>query len=586
MKKSLLSIFVLSICVTIIFQFNLTRALLFENYFSTDQNIAGNGLYLDEMIESAKGSWRLGSPYIKEMRDEPYLYIPLNIHVAGMIKWAFHLNAKTASIVVLYAAPLVMTFLTFLFFLVLFQWHWFGSIAAFVYLFLPGMRSWADLISPPLNFIFLFLFLIFYVSRFSFWKREVGLAVTAGLLFYTYPYHWTYALLILIFFDIWHGIKIQKVEYSRIVKYLIICFIATIYIWNLLTIIRLPYYTETMRRIGLIYSRFPAGLATQTVILGLLAAVPVFYRFYYRKLKDRRAMHLFDFDKIIIGLMAGIAVLNQQFITGMELEFNSHYYAVIMIFVVALIGGISWVVIVDSNSIRVRQQINNSYLFPLDGVKKQFFARMLFVLWFIVTSTFVGRWVYIQTKQNDFYSSGNYWSDDALTVAKWFQKNNIHDAVVYAPIELMDPIHIISENYFVFHPNQALFLISNQELIDRFSYFDISNQKLTNNLADYQNMVFGHAFDAQLQKDNIVGRIKSIIFRSQFVPASLNDYVDYDFNVLQKKRESITKSEFIKYLSRYHVDYLIYPIESIKHNSSLIVGTKVFETKNYIITLY
>ena len=154
MKKHIIAIILLSITALVLIHLNLTRAILFEGYLESDQIIAGQGLYLEEMIESAKGNWRLGSPYLKEWKDRPYLYVPLNIYVAGFAKRAMDIDAKIASIVLLYGALFVVIPLAFLSFLILFRWHWLGYISALVYLFSPGIRPLADFISPPVNFIF------------------------------------------------------------------------------------------------------------------------------------------------------------------------------------------------------------------------------------------------------------------------------------------------------------------------------------------------------------------------------------------------------------------------------------------------
>lgn len=562
-NRQIFIVAILSVFVVLVVHINLTRAILFEGYLNNDQIIAGRGLYIEDMIESSKGNWNLGSPYIKEHVDDPYIYIPFNIFVVGFTKSIFHFNAKAASIVIFYTGLFFMTFLAFSLFLIIFKWHWFGYVVALVYLFFPNIRAWVDFLSPPVNFIFLFIFLLFYFSYLSFWKREVGLGITAGLLFYTYPYHWTYALPLLALSDVWAFWKARRILWNCSAKYGIISFVGMFYFWNVWVILQLPYYTETLERIGQIFSRFPAGLATQMMVAGLIVCFFLF-RFLVRRRGDIEIISKFEFDKVIIGLSVAFVVLNQQIITGIENEFNSHYYAVIILFSVALLGGISSVLIEQRNTL----------------------AKIIVWLWIFTAAIFLGRWIFLQTHQNTFHDLSSYWSEDDVAVGKWFKNNNIHNAVIYAPLELLQPIQMISENYFVFHPNQAVFFISNQELIDRFSYFDISNQDLTDNLKAYQNMVFGHAFDARWQKDNVIGRIKAFIMRKSFVPIPLENYIGFDFTALQKKRKSITALEFQRYLSRYNVDYLVYAKKDIKPMHRLVTGITIFETQNYVIESY
>ena len=87
-------------------------------------------------------------------------------------------------------------------------------------MFFPRMIGWGQVISPQTNFIFLTLFLLFYFWPVSepaprtslgigvnsnFWKREIGMAIFAGLL-YTYP-SLTYALPLLVLTDLWEFFK-------------------------------------------------------------------------------------------------------------------------------------------------------------------------------------------------------------------------------------------------------------------------------------------------------------------------------------------------------------------------------------------
>lgn len=570
-KKHIIAISILSIIVIVLVHINLTRAILFEGYLHNDQIIAGRGLYLDEIIESAKGNWRLGSPYIKEWRNQPYLYIPLNINIAGFVKHVFRLSAKTANIVLLYGTLLVMIPAAFVMFLTLFRWHWFGYIVTLGYLFFPGTRAWIDLVSPPLNFIFLFLFLIFYFLRVSekmFWLREISIGTTAGLLFYTYPYHWTYVLPLLAIFDLWETLKARNIDRRNFVKYGIIGAMALPYLQNLWVIAYLPYYAETTRRIGQISSRYPAGLGTQATAL-ILIGVWLLFRFTMRQRENQEEKTMFDFHKVVAGLSVAFVVLNQQMITGMELEFNSHYFALIILFAVAIVGGISQFLIFDSKK--------------TNKVRDTIFAKTLIVLWITSTLFFIGYWVFGQVRQNAFHNPNSYWDENIIAITQWFRKNNIHDVVIYAPLDLLDPIHMLSENYLVFHPNEAVFLISNKELIDRFTYFDIGNKELTQNLIAHQNLIFGHTFDAAWQKDNVIGKMKALLARRPFVPIPIEKYIAFDFDQMYRARQNITALTFNDYLKRYHVDYVVYAKEKSPNLFQNLRGSIVFENNRYVI---
>ena len=557
-------ILIMSVVVTLLLQINLTKAIFFEGYLKSDQIIEGRGLYLDFIIESSKGNWHLGSPYLKEWRNNPYLYPALNIHIGGLVKSLGGLDAKTTTIVLHYGALFVMIFCAFTASLVLFKWHPFGYLVAFSYIFMPGLRGWVQLVSPEINFIFFFLFLAFFFSSLSFWKREIGLGLITGFLFYIYPYHWTYALPLLTLCDAWESWKIRHIDKRRTLKYFLILGIASLYFKNLFTVIQFPYYAETMARIGLIRSCFPAGIGIQIFVAVLLAGWIVSKKLLYRL---SGIMGHVDFGKVVAGLLVTFIVLNQQIITGRELEFNSHYYAIIMFFVVAFLGGISLILI-------QRGRVN---------LRTRWIKTLLIALWTITTVVFIGRWIFSQNKTNVFNVREAYWTGDTIEVAKWFHKNGIKDAVVYAPIDFSEAITELSENYLVFNPNQVLFLTPNQELINRFTYFDITNVELTENLILNQNMIFGHFFDAKWQKDNVRLRVNAFLKNESFRPRPLSDYIAFDFSDMYQKRKKITPEILYDYFLRYNVEYAVFPNGSYdKFLNSMPVQT-VFKNSKYKI---
>src|SRR3989344_2230049 len=322
-KLHVILIIGLALVLTLIINLGLTRAILEREYLNIKEIIWGGDYYLALVNESSKSNWNLGSPFIKEWAEKEYLYPALNIHSAGLVKRIFNLDLKIASIVLSYGSVFIIAVLAILAFLLLFRFHYFSYLAAAAYMFFPRMISWNQVISPQANFIFLTAFLVFYFSNFKFWKREIGLAVSAGLLFYTYPYHWTYALPLLALSDGWQFWKAKKIEWRRMVKYPIILLTASWYLAHLWQISQLPYYQETMVRIGALYSRWPAGWFTQAAIIFLLAFFGIARKYFF--LKRNFSFPPIDLFKITAGLLTAFVVLNQQLITGMQLEFNSHY---------------------------------------------------------------------------------------------------------------------------------------------------------------------------------------------------------------------------------------------------------------------
>jgi len=570
MKKHLYIIIVLSVVLTILFQLNLTKAIIFDNYLNTDDIVSGRGdrsYYLMLVNESGKGNWELGSPFFKEWAHSLYLYPALNINAAGFLMWVFDANIKTVFILMDYFAVFLLFAFSFVLFLVIFQGDKFGYFVAIGYMFLPRLLSWDRTISPQINFIFLLLFLIAYFAasyeRFL-WRREMALGITAGLLFYTYTYHWTFAIPLLVLSDIWFFIRQRHIYFQYLYKYIVILFMSPLFLIHMWRLYHLPYYEESARRIGALYSRMPAGFYTQAgiIILFILFFVLKKHVFSQKSTTTTTTTTNFNsFEKILVGLIASLVVLNQQLITGMQLEFNSHYLPVILIFIIALLGGIIFVL-----------------MNTMSRFRNIFFGGVVVVLLFLI-----GQAVYVRANANPFLEQGNYLSQETMDAFSWFRKNGIRNQVIYAPRELGDKIILLTNNYLYFHEAQELHVIPTAELIDRFTYFDFTNEDITNNLPSYQLAVFGQTFNAAREKNNVLGKIKAVLSGKKFVPETLDSYLAYDYGTMYDKRINPDINDFINTIDRYNVSYMLYSIKDKNSIYRKIPGKIVFENNEYLI---
>ena len=568
-KQHIILAILLGIVMTLVINLSLTKAIIFGGYLDTKEILSGGDYYLSLVNESSRGNWNMGSPFIKEWADKEYLYPALNINIAGLFKMVFNLDLKTASIALSYLCIFIIAILAIITFLFVFRFHYFGYLAAAAFMFFPRMIGWGQVISPQTNFIFLTLFLLFYFWPVSepaprtslgigvnsnFWKREIGMAIFAGLLFYTYPYHWTYALPLLVLTDLWEFFKEKRIDWKRMIKYPVILLISSWYLVNLWHISHLSYYRETMVRIGALYNRLPAGILTQTIIFIFILSAVIIYRYIF--LKNNFRIN-FDLSKIIIGLLVTFIVLNQQLITGMQLEFNSHYLPVIFIFAIALVGALA--------------------LIFLDNLRYSRFI-ITIVIWLTVLF-FVGRFIYANATA-DFHSR---LSAKELEVIEWLIQNGINNKVIYAPRQLNAPINLLTDNYLYFHDSEEVHLIPTEELIDRFTYFDLMNRGITDNLIGQQVNIFGQTFKSSWQKDNVSNHIKALLSGKSFVPATLESYTKYDFRPMRQKRLYPDLKDFKEYLEKYHVDYLVY---EAKYRNSIyknVPGIIVFDNGFYII---
>src|SRR3989344_981787 len=554
-KKHFYIIAVLSVLFTLVIQLDLTKAIIFDDYLSTRQ-ISGVNYYLSLINESSKGNWQLGSPYLSEWRFQPYLYPALNINAAGLVKRAFSLDIKTYALLMGYLAIFVLVFLLITAFLNIFNFHYFGYLAATFYIFYPRHIEWQRTLSPEINFIPLALFLVFYFSRWKFWIREVGLGILTGALFYFYPYYWTFVLALIGMSDLWEFWRQRKIIWMHLYKYLIIAVLAPWYLAHLWQLHQLPYYKESIIRIGALYSRFPAGLYTQAVLLASLAIFYFFKKYFARQLADSGFKE--NLDKIAAGLLASLAVLNQQAVTGMQLEFNSHYLPVILLFLAAFWSRLVFVLIKAGS----------------------FYKKILIIFAFLISIGAIANKIYIVS--GPAYQK-NYVGGRADEVVNWFLENKIRDKVVYAPEDLGDDINLWTDNYLYFHPGQELQLMPTAEIIDRFTYFDIANRNITDHLLESQTMVFGMTFIEKMQKDNLINKLKSLASGKKFAPADLAQSTEYDFEPIYRKRNNPDLAEFTRYLKKYNVNYLVYRQKDRDSIYSAVSGKIVFEDKDFII---
>lgn len=559
-------IFFVAVMLTIILQLNLTRAILFDGYASSQDLMLGRqdrAYYLALVNESAKGNWQLGSPYLKEWSREPYLYPALNIHLAGVIMRALGSDIKSMAMFMDYGAVFLLIILGITLFLIIFKGSAFGYVVAMWFFLFPRLLIWDRTVSPQITFIFLFLFLISYFlwhNDFYSVRKEIIVGVSLGALFYTYPYHWTFALPLVLLTDFWIVLKHRKIVSFCFVKYAVAAVLALPYFFHLWRIYHIPYYAESTQRIGALMSRLPAGFFTQTGIAALVVIFFLLYRYIFSK-KGHDPFTLLPVDGLLLGLLTSLVVLNQQVVTGMQLEFNSHYIPVIFIFVIGFVGAIAYAFMRHAPR----------YAFVIASVGT------------IVSLYFTYNAIAVQINNNPFQKQEYYLTMGGQEIVNYFRNHSIQNAIVYAPAELGNKIVLLTNNYLYFHGSQELHIIPTAELVDRFTYFDITNQEITNDLFAYQHVLFGHTYQARMEKDNVIEKIRAKLLGKPFVPRTLRAYVLYDFELMRKTRIQTTPQLFDQHLTKYNVDYVIYRASD---NSALyrdIPGDVVLENKEYIV---
>jgi len=149
-KHFLIAIFI-SAFLTLIIQFDLTRAIVFNNYLDGDDLALGKedrAYYLTLINESSKGNWHLGSPFLKEWSRSLYLYPALNVNTVGFLKKVLDVNVKTTQILLDYGAVFILMVLILYLFRTIFRSYYLGYLTAIAFALFPRMLIWDRIISP------------------------------------------------------------------------------------------------------------------------------------------------------------------------------------------------------------------------------------------------------------------------------------------------------------------------------------------------------------------------------------------------------------------------------------------------------
>ena len=513
--------------------------------------IINDGMFYYARIKDvADGHSFLSNAYLFEHKGGLPQQLFLAEYILAQPIKLFDLNINTVHLVYNFLLPAISFLLTYAaLYLISRQRFW--SLIFSGYLFFGlYLTIFIRPVSPQFNFIFWltqFIFLWFLMSEGK--TKWVWLsAVNFGLLFYIYPYYWTFYLIflnILIAAYFW-GNRELALKIAAIVAGGLILAIPYFYLNYLAS--QLPYYTETLTRIGMIYSHFPSGAR---VILWSTLGLLIFSWFLrYKVIKwDVKTMFF------ISGILASIIAVNQHLITGKNFEFSSHYDMVAMFFIVFMFA----------------------HLWSFIAVRKTFVSLAIIIIVFAVV--FSGLYGY----SNQVFTIGEervYIQNYAL-IFDWLNKNTEKDSVVYANNSLSGLIPVYTMNNVFYHRNANLFFISDGEVLNRFilnNFFEYFNKDfiIENARSVYGNRyidAYGHAVQG-----NKLRRLLGLQTEPEiYLPEEAVQ------KVVLRARE-LQKNNFLGELKKYRINYFVW--DKNKNPNWRVNGIAlkpVFQTKNLII---
>ena len=542
--------------------------------------------YYARIKDIVDGHSTLGNAYLFEHKN----VLPQQLFLAEWLLAQplklFNIKISTGHLFYNFLLPAIAFLLTYLaMYLILRSRLWPLMFSAFLFFGFYTL-SFIRPVSPQFNFIFWlsqFIFLWLLVnshnntntrmyandtnkmrdishSRYSYVIHKFVLlgvnALNFGLLFYIYPYYWTFYLILFGLLFVIYFIKNRALAFKIAGIALSGLFLALPYFYFNYLSSRLPHYTETLTRLGMIYTRFPSGLR---IIFWSGLGFAVFGWFLWKKIINLDIKTIF----FVSGILASVIAVNQHLITGKNFEFSSHYDMAAMFFLVFAMSYL-WQ--------KLRERHNN--------------LKILSTILIVVVLIFVA-WGMFDYSQRVFAVDENaVYRQNYVAIFDWLNKNTPKDSVVYANPDLSRLIPVYAANNVFYIREANLFFISDKEVLDRFilnSYFEKFDENfIVKNDRSIYGVRYIDAYGHAVQGN----KLRRFLGIKPEPEISLPD--EEMVEVISRAKE-LQKGNFTEEIRNYRVDYLIW--DKNKNSQWKINGkffTPLFETSDIVIyrTLY
>ncbi|MFA6304881.1 MAG: hypothetical protein WCV73_00135 [Patescibacteria group bacterium] len=385
--------------------------------------------------------------------------------------------------------------------------------------------------SPAFNFIFwlsLFALLLNYLET-SKKSWLIWSVINLGLLFYIYPYYWTYYVIFLVVF-MFFG-KLLLFDF-KIKNYLLVLSGALIigsgYFWEMWQSAQLDFYADSMTRLGMLATHFPSGF--KIVILGLLILSVIIF-FVKKKIVPLNSLSVFLGSAVVACIIA----VNQHVITGKNLEFSSHYWplsAVVFVFTCAYLAK-----------------------FILDKISKTIWVTTIKIILLLVLAVWSISRIVIVVKSTSKPEAIDIYRQNYSSVFNWLKQNAPKETVVYANTDLSVFIPIYTSNNVFYNQTCSLFFVSDAEVQERFAINQYFNPISENDLLKFERSIWGTRYINYWAHEQSKNKLRKIFL----IPA--HDYPripETEIVRIGSLINEVKKSDFRDVLKKYQVDYLIW----------------------------
>lgn len=506
-----------------------------ENYTGVRQSMnPDEEYYMARQQEVLDGHPTLGNPYLYEHKDEPGLQVWVpdallawgsdilfsDVH-DGALFWDLVLPGVivlfTYAIVMLYTRDPLLSFAVTMFL----------SIGLYLEVFNRP-------VSPQFNFVFYLMFLMFFLQAILTLRRvyAIAAALSLGALFYVYTYYWTYVVVLLGLAVVGTFVFFRKERLHGMIAAILGggLVLGIPYFLAQKSAASLPYYKESLARVGMITTHSPSGIFivfSGAAVFGMMLAL-------WR-------LRVLAFSPLTVvaasGVFAGIIATNHHIITGLNLEFSTHYHWVSMyadIFAVALCA-----------------QAVLSRIGEWEDYARR--AALAFTIAFSLASA----WGIMQRQivpTAGFIASQRY-----APVLAWLNAHTKIDDVVYADQTLSSLIPAYTHDDVFFSSAAGLYIMPQGEMRARFlaaHYFDatLTRDTMTTGLA-YERQMYGNYYIEVSAHTRSLNQLRRMIGMSQL---PIERYPEADIRALIQEWQDQKSKSFMQVLSRYRVDYVLW----------------------------
>ncbi len=481
------------------------------------------------------GHYSLGNPYIYELKNKPpvQFFLP-DFIIAKSLSWT-GMNIVQIFFAYDIVFSFLLTVLTYLCFKYLTNSKFTANLGTSLLIFGMFFYFFNRPISPQFVFIFflsLFIFLIKYIRSNGEKKLYFyGAIVNFGLLFYLYTYYWTFYF---VFLFIVGSFYLLKKENKLGLDLFYILGLGTLigsgYLYQTLLASKIPEYTDTLSRLGMINSHLPSGMAM--VLTGTIIAALFAYRYYKTKYLDTLDIFIFS------GVVSGIIVVNQHIITGKNLAFTVHYFLpVFYIFFFAVTYLISKLESISTKKTLGLMFVSYAFIFGISWKNVQ-----------ITTNVFKYLRDFTEIKDKEIYVQ-NY-----STVFDWLNKNTNKEDVVLANEEVSNLIPIYTHNNIFYSRLSNLHFMSDGEVFSRFfinNYFDKKDKEY---IIGHFPSLYGTRYSDIYGHDSQLNKVRKVLGMELI---SLNFYPDESINRVLSIFIEMEKEKYQNLLNKYRLDYIV-----------------------------